>query len=109
MGGDRLDQQLEPVAQFVLLIIILLIVAAISSYVLMKLATRRRERRHLKVSNSRRMKDTSIDLFSKPAGAGDTASRREGKHRSRRSSSSTHTIDILKRPDPSGTEPGPRE
>ena len=39
MGGDRLDQQLEPLAQFILLIIILLIVAAISSYVLMKLAT----------------------------------------------------------------------
>ena len=109
MGGDRLDEQLEPLAQFMLLIIVLLVVAAVSSYVLMKVATRRRERRHQRLSNSRRMKDTSIDLFAKPASGGETGSHRSRKSRSRRSSSGAHKIDILKRPDPSGAEGGPSE
>ena len=104
MGGDRLDEQLEPIAQFVLLIILLLVVTAVSSYVLMKVATRRRERRHQKVSNSRRMKDTSIDLFAKPPSPGEAASQGSRKQRSRRSSSGAHTIDILKRPD--ANDPG---
>ena len=101
MGGDRLDEQLEPLAQFILLIIVLLIVAAVSSYLLMKIATRRRERRHQKVSNSRRMKDTSIDLFAKPAPGGEATTGRSRKQRSRRSSSDAHKIDIVKRADPS--------
>lgn len=109
MGGDRLDQQLEPLAQVMLLVIILLIVAAISSYVLMKLATRRRERRHQKISNSRRMKDTSIDLFAKPPAGAEGRSGRGSKQRSRRSGSARQTIDILKRPDPSSADTGPRE
>jgi|GEM_PF-4520591 len=106
MGADRLDAQLEPLAQFLLLLILLVVVAAVSTYIIIKAAARRNERRHRKLSASKRLKETGINLL--PRTDEDSPapqhSRRSSGRRSSRSSNS-HGIDILKRPaGPSATE-----
>lgn len=103
MGGDRLDAQLEPIAEFLLIIIVLLVVASVTAYILSKVVQRRRERAHGKLSGSRRTKHSKIDLFAKPEEKSGGVDRKG----SRRSGSSTNRIDIRKRPDESGRiEPG---
>ncbi len=59
MGGDNLDARLAPFAEFALAIIVMVMVAAVASYVLMKIAQRRNEKAHNKLSVSRRSKDSS--------------------------------------------------
>lgn len=65
MGGDNLDAQLGPVAEFVLAMIVMVMVAAVASYLLMKIAQRRKEKAHNKLSASRRGKDSAINLLAK--------------------------------------------
>ncbi len=65
MGGDNLDTRLAPFAEFVLAIIVMMMVAAVASYVLMKIAQRRKEKAHNKLSASRRSKDSAINLLAK--------------------------------------------
>ncbi len=50
MGGENLDAQLEPLAQLLILVIVLITVAALSFLIINKVAQRRRERAHLKLS-----------------------------------------------------------
>jgi hypothetical protein len=99
MGGDRLDQQLGPIAEFLLIIIALLFVAAVTAYFLTKAVQRRKERAHGKLSGSRRTGHSKIDLFAKPEETGRTT---RGSGRARRSSSGESGIDILKRPSGTG-------
>ncbi len=65
MGGDNLDARLEPVAELLLIVIVMIMVAAVASYVLMKIAQRRKEKAHNKLSASRRAKDSAINLLAK--------------------------------------------
>lgn len=95
MGADRLDQQLGPIAEFLLIIIALLLVAAVTAYLLSKAVQRRKERNHGRLSGSRRTKHSKIDLFAKSEETGRTS---RGSGRSRRSSSGEGRIDITKRP-----------
>jgi hypothetical protein len=66
VGGDRLDQQLGPVAEFLLIIMALLFVASVTAYFLSKVVQRRKERAHGKLSGSRRTKHSKIDLLKRP-------------------------------------------
>ena len=66
MGGDSLDAQLEPIAQFLLVVIALIIVASLTSYILFKVVQRRKDKAHNKLSASRRDKDSGINLFEAP-------------------------------------------
>jgi hypothetical protein len=95
MGADRLDSQLAPIAEFLLIIIALLVVASVTAYFLSKAVQRRKERAHGKLSGSRRTKHSKIDLFAKQEETGRTS---RGSGRSRRSSSGESRVDILKRP-----------
>lgn len=101
MGGDRLDAQLAPIAEILLIFIVLLSVAAVSAYFLSKAVQRRKERIHGKLSGSKRTKHSKIDLFAKSDEASRTS---RGSGRSRRGSSGRSGIDILRRP--SGTQSG---
>jgi hypothetical protein len=102
MGGDRLDQQLGPIAEFLLIIIALLFVAAVTAYFLTKAVQRRKERAHGKLSGSKRTKHSKIDLFAKPE---ETNRSSRGSGRSRSSSSGRGGIDIIKRPaEPRGAD-----
>ncbi len=65
MGGDTLDARLAPFAELLLILIVMIMVAAAASYVLMKIAQRRKEKAHNKLSASRRTKDSAIDLLAK--------------------------------------------
>ena len=65
MEGDNLDARLEPFAEFLLAIIIIMMAAAVSSFVLMKVAQRRKEKAHNKLSASRRGKDSAINLLAR--------------------------------------------
>ena len=97
VGADRLDAQIEPIAQFLLLIILLTVVAAIVFFITNQVAKRRRERLHGRLSASRRTKHSKIDLFS---GADEMNRASAARPRRRRSSGSTHlSIDILKKPE----------
>ncbi len=105
MGGDSLDAQLQPIAQFLLITILLMAIAAITAYVLSKYVQRKRERAHGKLSASRRGKHTKIDLFAKDEAAGNSR-HRSGKRR-RGGHSEGLKIDIMKRPEaPTPTEEG---
>jgi hypothetical protein len=75
VGGDRLDQQLGPVAEFLLIIMALLFVAAVTAYFLSKAVQRRKERAHGKLSGSRRTKHSKIDLFAKSEETNDRSQR----------------------------------
>jgi hypothetical protein len=98
MGADRLDAQLEPLAQFILILIVLLVVAAATTYILTKAVHRRRDRLHGKLSGSRRTKHSKIDLLTKS----DTPAASSARKRRSRSEGSTARVDILKR----SAEPG---
>lgn len=108
MGGEGLDAQLEPIAQALILIIVLIAVAAISFFIINKVALRRKEKAHNKLSTSRRSKHTWVDL-SGGSGASETSGR--SKHRRRRRGSSKHVmLDILAKPkEPKGDNPSPDE
>ncbi len=99
MGGDRLDAQLEPIAEFLLIFIVLLVVAAVTSFLLSKAVQRRKQRAHNKLSGSRRTHHSKIDLFAKVDAGGEGASGGRHKHRRRSGSSGGKAIDILKRSD----------
>jgi hypothetical protein len=97
MGADRLDAQLEPLAQFLLLIILLVVVAAVSTYIIIKASARRNERRHRKLSASKRLKETGINLL--PRSDEDPPAPQHSRRRRSSRSSSNLSIDILKRPE----------
>lgn len=62
MGGDGLDAQLEPVAQALIIIIVLIGVSSNMFFIINKLAIRRKEKAHNKLSTSRRPEHTWVDL-----------------------------------------------
>jgi ABC-type microcin C transport system permease subunit YejB len=96
MGGEGLDAQLEPLAQALILIIVLIGIAAISFFIINKVALRRKEKAHNKLSTSRRSKHAWVDLS---GGSGASESTEHSKHRKRRRSSSNHVmLDILAKP-----------
>ena len=65
MGGEGLDARVEPFAEFLLVVILMMMVAGAASFVLMKIAQRRKEKAHNKLSASRRAEDSAINLFAK--------------------------------------------
>ena len=135
MGGDNLDARLAPIAEILLILIVMIMAAGAASYVLMKIAQRRKEKAHNKLSASRRTKDSAINLLTQgdeddalPVERGRTERRkprkrsgvtllgflkqvadkferpkrsRRGKHRKRRTRSSSDSLrlDILKKPE----------
>ena len=108
MGGDNLDAQLEPIAQVLILIIVLIAVATLSFLIINKVALRRREQSHNKLSTSRRTKHTQVDLLGGSGGNEDEPERHRSVHQRRRRNSSQHAmIDILARPkgSPEGDPP----
>ena len=112
MGGENLDAQLEPIAQFLILIIILMAVATLSFLIINKVARRRREQSHNKLSASRRTKHTQVDLLGGSGADKDEPARHRSVHQRRRRKSSPHAmIDILAQPkeppesDPSDGKP----
>lgn len=107
MGGENLDAQLEPIAQVLILIIVLIAVATLSFLIINKVARRRREQSHNKLSASRRTKHTQVDLLG-GSGAQEEPARHRSVHQRRRRNSSQHgMIDILARPkgSPEGDPP----
>ena len=108
MGGEGLDAQLEPLAQALLLLIVLIGVAAISFFIINKLAIRRKEQAHNKLSTSRRSKHSWVDLSGRSEASQSTGRSRQRK--SRRSSSNHVMIDILGEPkQPKESAPAPGE
>ena len=97
MGITGLDPRLEPVVEALVLLVVLLAVGILAAWMLNIMARRRRARRHEKLSGSRRMKQTSIDLFAKPAAKEAGSSHRKGHGGRRSRSSHTHAIDLFKR------------
>ena len=75
MSGENLDAALQPIAEALILIMVLIAVAAISFLVINKVAQRRRDRAHQKLSGSRRTKHTQVDLL---GGAKTSSSRDAG-------------------------------
>jgi flagellar biosynthesis/type III secretory pathway M-ring protein FliF/YscJ len=108
MGGDNLDAQLEPIAQVLILIILLIAVATISFLIINKVARRRREQSHNKLSASKRTKHTQVDLLGGSGARQAEPSPHRSVHQRRRRNSSQHAmIDILARPkgSPEGDPP----
>ncbi len=99
MGGDRLDAQLAPIAEFLLIFILLLVVAAVTSFLLSRAVQRRRDRAHNKLSGSRRTQHSKIDLFAKVEPSGGRSGDHNHRRRSGSSSYGQGAIDIVKRPD----------
>ena len=99
MGGENLDAQLEPIAQVLILIILLIAVATLSFLIINKVARRRLEQSHNKLSASRRTKHTQVDLLGGSSAGEDEPTRHRSVHQRRRRNSSQHAmIDILARP-----------
>lgn len=99
MGGENLDAQLEPIAQILILIIVLIAVATLSFLIINKVALRRREQSHNKLSASRRTKHTQVDLLGGSAASTEEPARHRSVHQRRRRNSSNHAmIDILAQP-----------
>lgn len=111
MGGETLDARLEPIAQALILIIILIAVAAVSFLIINKMAIRRRERTHGKLSASRRTKHTQVNLLGDSNAEEREPKTYSSKHsRRRRASSPNAMIDILaRREDSSEAEPSPEK
>ena len=108
MGGENLDAQLEPIAQVLILVIVLIAVATLSFLIINKIARRRREQSHNKLSASRRTKHTQVDLLGGSGAAKDEPARHRSVHQRRRRNSSHHgMIDILAQPKkpPEGNPP----
>ena len=95
MGGDRLDAQLEPLAQFLLILITLLVVASITAYILSKLVQRRKQSAHNKLSNSRRTKESGINLLKEGSDLGREPERQSSGRRSKGSRSSFNLASFL--------------
>lgn len=74
MRGDNLDAALQPFAQLGLLVLVLLAFAGAGAFFLIAFIRKQSDKKHKKVSGSKRCKDTGIDLFAPP----------DGKTRSRR-------------------------
>lgn len=109
MGAENLDALLEPIAQVLILIIVLIAVATLSFLIINKVARRRREQSHNKLSASRRTKHTQVDLLGGSGANKEEPARHRPLHqRRRRSSSQNEMIDILARPkgSPDGHPPG---
>ncbi len=103
MAGDNLDARLEPVAQAFILLLVLVAVASVAFFIINKVALRRKERAHNKLSTSRRSKHTWVDISvgrERPDAGG--ASYRAEHRRRRRSSSSHQMLDLGK---PKETKP----
>ena len=99
MGGENLDAQLEPIAQVLILIIVLIAVATLSFVIINKVARRRREQSHNKLSASRRTKHTQVDLLGGAGSRNEEPAQHRSVHQRRRRNSSQHAmIDILARP-----------
>lgn len=111
MDGESLDAGLEPVAQALILIIALIAVAFLAFFIINKIAIRRKERVHNKLSTSRRSKHTWVDLSVEREGARtEESAQRSSKRRKRRSSSKHVMLDILVKPKkPEGDNPSPDE
>lgn len=98
MGAEGLDAQLQPLAQALILIIVLIAIASAAFFIMNKIAVRRKEKAHNKLSTSRRSKHAWVDL-SGSSGASETNERvGRSRQRKRRSSSSHVMLDILARP-----------
>lgn len=96
MSGEGLDAQLQPVAQALILIIVLIGIASVAFFIINKIAVRRKEKGHNRLSTSRRSRQGWLDLSE---GSGASERTRRSKHRRKRHSSSKHVmIDILERP-----------
>lgn len=65
--AEQLDATLEPFAQLGLILLVLLACAALGGLVIYYMATRRRDKQHQRVSNSKRDQQTGIDLFGSTA------------------------------------------
>lgn len=108
MSGEGLDAQLQPIAQALILIIVLIGIASVAFFIINKVAIRRKEKAHNKLSTSRRSKHGWLDLSE-----GSIASERtrRSKHRRRRHSSSKHVmLNILARPEETkDSSPPPHE
>ncbi len=94
MGGENLDAILEPVAEVLILILVLIAAAAVSIFIINKVAGRRRDRAHQKISASRRTKHTQVDLL----GGAKTAARTPYADRRQSRSSGEGMIDIIGSP-----------
>jgi hypothetical protein len=99
LGAERLDAQLEPLAEVLLLLMLLIAVATITSLILSKLAARRRERRHNQLSASKRLEHTGIDLFGRDRPDGAEAAPRPRTHKARSSGGDNLKIDLSRKPD----------
>ncbi|MDP8913952.1 MAG: hypothetical protein M3N39_10310 [Pseudomonadota bacterium] len=111
MGGENLDAQLEPIAQALILILVLIGIASIAFFIINKIAVRRKERAHNKLSTSRRSKHTWVDLSAGREGShAEESTHRSSRRRRRRSSSDHVMLDILAKPKKSkGDNPSPDE
>ena len=111
MGGESLDAGLEPIAQVLILLIVLIAFASIAFFITNKIAVRRKERAHDKLSTSRRSKHTWVDLSAGRDKRQAEASTQRSSCRKRRRSSSDHAmLDILAKPkDLKGGNPSPDE
>jgi hypothetical protein len=96
MGGENLDRQLEPLAEFLLILMAILFVAVVTAYLLSKYVQRRKQAAHNKVSTSRRDKDTGINLLAKDVDSADSDERPSSRSRSKsKSSKSFHLRTFL--------------
>lgn len=107
MGSEKLDAALQPIAEALLLLLILIAVAAISFLIINKVALKRKEKAHNKLSASKRKAHTWVDLSGGSAAEGRDKSRSTRPRESRRSSSSDGMVDILAKPKnaPGGSAP----
>jgi FtsZ-interacting cell division protein ZipA len=110
MGGENLDAQLEPIAQALILILILIGIASITFFIINKVAIRRKEKAHNKLSASRRSQHTWVDLSGRSGVAESEEKPERSRRRKRRSNSNHAMLDILARPkDPKDGSPSPSE
>jgi flagellar biosynthesis/type III secretory pathway M-ring protein FliF/YscJ len=111
VGGENLDAGLEPIAQVLILLIVLIAVASVAFFIVNKIAIRRKERAHNKLSTSRRSKHTWVDLSAGREKSQAEASTQRSSRRTRSRSSSDHVmLDILAKPkDSKGNDPPPDE
>ena len=98
MGAEGLDAQLQPLAQALILILLLIGISAVAFFIINKIAIRRKEKAHNKLSTSRRSRNAWVDL-SGSSGASETVEKNgRSRHRRRRSSSTHVMLDILAGP-----------
>ncbi len=97
--AENLDSQLEPIAEALILIIFLIAIAAVAFFLINKIALRRKQQAHNKLSTSRRSKHNWVDLSAGREGSREGDSAHRSTRRRRRPSSSNHVmLDILAKP-----------